>query len=754
MISGRKRNSSVFLRYALSYTFVLLILFSGITVMLLNQTERQVRDNIVDTQINRLTRIAIQHEGYISSMLNTAEEIGSSPFIVSFSYDREPWKAYDLQRQLIPYTATSAFCDQVFLHFTGDEHLYSSSSSMTLSLFTDLMKYENVSPEELARLIRTADRLTFLPAQRVTSDLVDGSDPRMVTFILPLGNKPGTGKGNMLFLIKEQTYLSMFTDAIDGDINTYIRSGSGTLACMEDLPVDLSAAPAEIPDGGKYTSFRAGGEEYLLVSLGLSSWDMSYTAVLRMADVNSRIRGSLSHTLIILLILTAVCLLVALWIARRHAKPIQAISGLFADSADAPKEDELQRISTGIRQLTRHNSELISRLDRAVPMQRHEFVFRFTRGKLSSREEAVATARSLGLEIGRRYYAVILTGIPEETDQPFELNRPPFSDLPGISGAGVELVAIRGILYIAFSDRAEELPALAELLRSEGRGAGGRCVTAISAVHSDFSEAPTAYLEAAAAYDNRFVRGDQAVLAYDDISSNIADVLPQAKTLTNSISQALMLGNRDLLEDRITDLLRFLKNTSMSPFAFRMIYNNVIDTLTRAQAETLSSGRDARDIYDIFSLSSCQSVDDLDALLRRLCETLLTDARREDEAASPEEEGDIISQVSRYMDEHYSDPEISMAAIAESFDLSTTRLSLSFKEKTGMTPLEYLTLLRCEHAKSLLEQTDLSIRDIGIRVGYYDSGSFIRRFKQITGTTPLQYRREKTAPDSPEEKPE
>ena len=106
------------------------------------------------------------------------------------------------------------------------------------------------------------------------------------------------------------------------------------------------------------------------------------------------------------------------------------------------------------------------------------------------------------------------------------------------------------------------------------------------------------------------------------------------------------------------------------------------------------------------------------------------------------------------MDEHYSDPEISMAAIAESFDLSTTRLSLSFKEKTGMTPLEYLTLLRCEHAKSLLEQTDLSIRDIGIQVGYYDSGSFIRRFKQITGTTPLQYRREKTAPDSPEEKPE
>ena len=58
-----------------------------------------------------------------------------------------------------------------------------------------------------------------------------------------------------------------------------------------------------------------------------------------------------------------------------------------------------------------------------------------------------------------------------------------------------------------------------------------------------------------------------------------------------------------------------------------------------------------------------------------------------------------------------------------------------------MSPLEYLTLLRVEHAKELLEMTDLTIRDISARAGYYDSGSFIRRFKQVTGETPAQYRR-------------
>ena len=93
------------------------------------------------------------------------------------------------------------------------------------------------------------------------------------------------------------------------------------------------------------------------------------------------------------------------------------------------------------------------------------------------------------------------------------------------------------------------------------------------------------------------------------------------------------------------------------------------------------------------------------------------------------------------MEEHFSDPEISITALADAFDLSTTRFSLSFKEKTGMSPLEYLTLLRVEHAKELLASTGLSIRDISMKVGYYDPGSFIRRFKQVTGETPLQYRR-------------
>ena len=92
----RKSRTSVFIRYALSYIAVVLLLFCSITGYLYVRLSREAREEIIDNQINRLSRIASQHESYISAMLNTAEEIGLSPDIEFFRYNEEPWKdCYD-----------------------------------------------------------------------------------------------------------------------------------------------------------------------------------------------------------------------------------------------------------------------------------------------------------------------------------------------------------------------------------------------------------------------------------------------------------------------------------------------------------------------------------------------------------------------------------------------------------------------------------------------------------------------------------
>ena len=739
----KKSRSSVFIRYALSYIAVVLLLFFSITGFLYVQLSRQAREELIDTQINRLSRIASQHESYISAMLNTAEEIGLSPHIEFFRYADEPWKAYDLQLQLVPYSTTCTFCNQIYLHFFGDDRIYSSSSSMPLSLFARMMRYEYIPMEKLTSLIGSADRLTILPSQSVSSQLVDSS--RVVTFLVPLGASPGSGKGVLIFLIKEDVYDTLFSDAIGSRVNTYIYQDGLLLSASEELEIDREQIDSRQQDSAR--TFRVGRDDWTQVTLSDRNWGMSYSAVLRNADITSSIAQKILANLAILPVFVVLSLALALWMARRHAKPIRDISGLLDGEDTDRRRDELQQISTGIRRLTSRNQELTSRLDQALPVQRHDFVFSFVKGRFASRQEAVDAGKAVGFDIDKPYYAIILCSGMEGSDHPLDLGKPPFTRFAGFSGAGVELVALKANLYLAFADSRETLPTLAEQVRQEGLADGGRCVAAISAVHGDFREAPTAYLEAAAAYDNRFVKGNQGVLSYGDITYNLADILPQARKITTSISQALTLGNREVLDKRISDLLHFLKNTSMSPFAFRMIYNDVINSLIHTHASALSGDESVQTFSNIFSLTSCQSVDDLDELLRRLCDYLLTGNRP---AGEPDPEEDEIAQVVRYMEEHCSDPEISITALADSFDLSITRFSLSFKEKMGMSPLEYLTLLRVERAKELLSSTSLTIREISAQVGYYDPGSFIRRFKQVTGETPLQYRRGRGKTREPE----
>lgn len=423
-------------------------------------------------------------------------------------------------------------------------------------------------------------------------------------------------------------------------------------------------------------------------------------------------------------------------LARRNIRPIREISSLLPQ--DESRGDEWSSIQTGIQELSRRNSDLTRRLESSLPMQRHDFVLRFMKGRFDSRELAVAAATSVRLDIDKPYYGMVLCPEQEQNDQPFTMQEEPLNRVTGVTVCSVEMAAMNNFLYVVFADTEQGLHDVANALHQICIERYGHACVAMSNAHQNFTHAPACYLEAATAYDNRFVMDDSRVLEYSFVSVNLRDILPQARKITDGINQALVLNNRALLSGKLDELLAFLKHSSMTPFAFRLIYNDVIHTLLREHAANVADSSDMKDMYDIFSLSGCQSVDDLDELLRRLCDAIL-----QAEKPVPTEETGGIEEVAAYIREHYADPELSISAIAEAFGVSTARLSLSFKERNRVSPNEYLAILRVERSKQLLTETELSIKEIAVNVGYYDASSFIRRFKQITGVTPLQYRRSK-----------
>jgi two-component system, response regulator YesN len=72
--------------------------------------------------------------------------------------------------------------------------------------------------------------------------------------------------------------------------------------------------------------------------------------------------------------------------------------------------------------------------------------------------------------------------------------------------------------------------------------------------------------------------------------------------------------------------------------------------------------------------------------------------------------------------------------------VSVKYLSRAFKNITGRNFSDYLSEIRMNKAKELLEKTQLTVYDIAISVGYGDPQYFHRVFKKYFGVTPNEYR--------------
>jgi two-component system response regulator YesN len=100
----------------------------------------------------------------------------------------------------------------------------------------------------------------------------------------------------------------------------------------------------------------------------------------------------------------------------------------------------------------------------------------------------------------------------------------------------------------------------------------------------------------------------------------------------------------------------------------------------------------------------------------------------------------LIHKMRKYIEDNFSDPNLSLIHLSDEFDLSTRYLSRLFKDEFGEKFVDYLIRVRMDRAYSLLIETSEPVQDIALKVGYVHSFSFIRVFKKTVGLTPGDFR--------------
>ena len=99
-----------------------------------------------------------------------------------------------------------------------------------------------------------------------------------------------------------------------------------------------------------------------------------------------------------------------------------------------------------------------------------------------------------------------------------------------------------------------------------------------------------------------------------------------------------------------------------------------------------------------------------------------------------------MMQVVSYLDTHYQQS-YSLDALTDQFHISRAALCANFKKSTGKTIFAYILMKRIERSTLLLATTNNSITEITHSSGFTDISFFNRKFKEMTGVSPRDFRK-------------
>lgn len=120
----------------------------------------------------------------------------------------------------------------------------------------------------------------------------------------------------------------------------------------------------------------------------------------------------------------------------------------------------------------------------------------------------------------------------------------------------------------------------------------------------------------------------------------------------------------------------------------------------------------------------------------------LTHLLKESVDFRPVSNRNIIEETLTYIDEHYSDPALSLKEVADYVLRNPAYLSHTLTQRYGQSFREIVRSTRVYKAKELLEATEESVQSIASHVGFKSPNYFSRIFKEATGKTPGEYRKE------------
>lgn len=97
--------------------------------------------------------------------------------------------------------------------------------------------------------------------------------------------------------------------------------------------------------------------------------------------------------------------------------------------------------------------------------------------------------------------------------------------------------------------------------------------------------------------------------------------------------------------------------------------------------------------------------------------------------------------IKQYLDAHYHEETLTLKSVADAIHVSPYHMSHVFKSIYNLSPIQYVTHRRIGDAQTYLINTDWTVTEIAMSIGFSNTNQFHHTFSRIVGTSPGKYRK-------------
>ncbi|WP_152395352.1 helix-turn-helix domain-containing protein [Paenibacillus guangzhouensis] len=759
MFKQDRGSLKVWIHFFIPYA-LLLTGFLGVGLYAYDRTTSLVESHTKETAYAFLEQTKEILDRRFTELETIAEQAASSTKVQSFQYvDRpfagtNPIRILELKKDLFDYSLFNHFLLNYYMIFPHSEFVVSPRSSYSLRQFYDLeFRNENQSYEDWLKelKVRTSAK-TFFPGRTAT---FQNKHVSVVTYMQSFGSQERSGI--VLMLIDNAQIQSMLhkLDSSNGGF-VVITDAKGEIISRTGANTDIRSA-ASLTDG--FNPIDIDGQRMLVTKTTSRYNGWTYLTAQPESYVLEKVNSIKQLILTIMLIGLVLGLFAALLFSYRNSRPLWMLLRMLPTGRMAgghsPNRNAWDFVRTSVTNLIVSHDYLSEKMDQQVPLIRSGFYDRLLRGHyLSNKDIAAAMEHSRETWEGE-YFAVSILMIAgyEGTYSEAMLTELDFRK-----------IAIRDIIATGYGrtisthdlgenqiglllngDAASPSSFMDEvrnhLTTLHHRIAGALSVQVyitVGGCYTQLTEISRSYEEARLLREREHFTEQRPIMFHDEESPALPTYYypPDVELRLINLVKSGNVPETELLLDQIRQ--NNLEQNHLPVAVTRVLIHELTGTLLKC-CESEDTDRQQDEVKSALAASEANrtpksAFEQLVVAFLYLC--------RQQHDRKKSHNNQLKQDLIQHLEEHYMRTELSLSELAERFNYAEAYISYFFKEQTGVNFSDYLESIRMNHARRLLQESDMSVNEIAGWVGYYSLNSFSRAFKRANGVSATEFRRQ------------